>query len=272
MSYKDLVVHQNDAAANGRNLDMALALARHFDAHLTGVHVLSYPTVPGIGQAEVPVEIIQQRYEEIRKEAEAQRAAFDDRIDREGVKGEFRIMEGDPVEAMALCAHYSDLVVVGQPDPDNPSMHDRVPEGLMMSAGRPVLVTPYTGAGAAPGRRVLVAWNGTREATRAVHDAMPFLTGADKVIVFCVNPDNDDHIAGADLALHLSRHGVAVEPRRIVAPDLEVGDALLSAASDFEAGLIVMGAYGHSRLRELVLGGATRSVFQAMTCPVLFSH
>jgi nucleotide-binding universal stress UspA family protein len=272
MAYKDLLVHQNDENSSKRNLDVAIGLAQRFDAHLTGVHVLNYPTVPGMGQAEVPVEIIQQRYEEMRALAEERKKAFDARIGKDGVRGEFRVMEGDPVEAVALCAHYCDLAIVGQPDPDNPSLFDRVPEGLVMAAGRPVLVVPYTSTAADFGKRALVAWNGTREATRAVHDAMPFLSAAEAVFVFCVNPDDSGHIAGADLALHLSRHGVKAEPKHIVAPDLDVGDALLSTASDLDVDLIVMGAYGHSRLRELVLGGATRDLFNAMTCPVIFSH
>lgn len=272
MTYKDLIVHQSDSEGSKRSLSAAIDLARRYDAHLTGVYILNYPPVPTFVQADVPPELIQQGYQTIRKAAEECKSAFEEVVGREGVRGEFRIMEGDAVEAMALCGRYSDLMIAAQPNPDQPASEDRVPEGAVMGAGRPMLVVPYAGPVEVAGKRVMVAWNGTREATRAVHDAMPFLTAADSVIVYGVNPESDDHIAGADLALHLSRHGVKAEPKHIVAPDIEVGDALLSATSDLSIDLLVMGAYGHSRLREMVLGGATRGIFQAMTCPVLLSH
>ena len=272
MAFKDLIVHQTDGAGSKRSLEVAMALALDNDAHLTGVYVLNYPAVPTFVQAEVPPELIQQGYETIRKAAAECREAFEASCQREGVRGEFRVMEGDPVEAMALCARYSDLVIAAQPDPDHPAVQDRVPEGLVMASGRPLLAVPYAGKLGKIGQRVMVAWNGSREATRAIHDAMPFLEKAESVVVFGVDPESDDHIAGADLALHLSRHGVNAEPRHVVAPDLEVADALLSTVSDLNIDLLVMGAYGHSRLREFVLGGATRQVFRSMTCPVLLSH
>lgn len=272
MAFKDLIVHQSDGAGSKRSLAAAIELARRNDAHLTGVYVLNYPPVPTFVQADVPPELIEQGYETMRKSAEERKTEFEETVRREGIRGEFRIMEGDAVEAVVLCARYCDLVITEQPDPDHPNSKDRIPEGTVMGAGRPVLVIPYAGPTDVAGKRVMIAWNGTREATRAVHDAMPFLTAAESVVVYSVNPDNDDHIAGADLALHLSRHGVNAEPKHVVAPDIEVEDALLSAISDLDIDLLVMGAYGHSRLRELILGGATRGVFQAMTCPVIMAH
>lgn len=272
MAYKDIIVHQSDSDGSNRSLGAAIGLAKANDAHLSGVYVLNYPPVPTFVQADVPPELIQQGYQSIRQAAEDRRKAFETAVQREGVRGEFRLMEGDPVEAVALCARYSDIVVAVQPDPDHPDVGDRVPEGVVMAAGRPVLMVPYAGSTKTDAKRVMIAWNGTREATRAVHDAMPFLQGAESVLVYGVNPESDDHIAGSDLALHLSRHGVNAQPKHIVAPDIAVADALLSAISDHSIDLLVMGAYGHSRLRELVLGGATREVFQSMTCPVLLSH
>ncbi len=119
---------------------------------------------------------------------------------------------------------------------------------------------------------MLVAWNGTREAARATHDALPFLTQADKVVVLGVSASGEDHIPGADLSTHLARHGVSVEIHNREANDVSVGDAILNAASDYGADLLVIGAYGHSRLRELVLGGVTRHLLRHMTIPVLMSH
>ncbi|MDA1097859.1 MAG: universal stress protein [Proteobacteria bacterium] len=272
MAFKDIVVHQGEDVHADRRLTLGLMLARQFEAHLTGIYVLSYPTVPGFVQTELPSEIIEQRYSEIRAAGEAKRAAFDAAAARENVAAEFRVMEGDLVDAVALCGRYSDLLVVGQPDPDHPSQTDSLAEDLLLAAGRPILVVPYTGDLGHVGRRVMVAWSGTREATRAVHDAMPLLVQAEEVVVFSVNPEDSGHIAGADICTHLARHGVNATPRHIVAPDMRVGDSVLSAVADNSIDLLVMGGYGHSRLRELAFGGATRAIMRSMTCPVLMSH
>lgn len=271
MGYKDIVVHQGEDVHSDERLKVAMALAQKHDSRVTGVYVLSYPVIPGFVQAEVPTEIIEERYREIRAEADRRKDAFDAAMQRDGVSGEFRIMEGDVVDAMAMCARYADLVIAGQADPDQPSADDRVAEALILAAGRPILIVPYTGDHSHIGQRVMVAWNGTREGTRAVHDALPMLKAAEEVVVFGVNPP-DDHIAGADICAHLSRHGVNATPKHIVAPDLSVGDALLSAIADNSIDLLVMGGYGHSRLRELALGGATRGILNAMTCAVMMSH
>jgi nucleotide-binding universal stress UspA family protein len=271
MAYKDIVVHVGEDAHSNERLKVAIALAQRHNAHLTGVYVLSYPVVPGFVQAEVPTEVIEQRYQEIREQAEKRRGEFDATAQKEGASAEFRVMEGDAVDAVAMCARYADLVVVGQPDPDNPATDDRVAEGLILAAGRPLLMVPYVGDHSHIGQRVLVAWNGTREGSRAIHDAMPFLTAAEEVVVFGVNPPND-HIAGADMCTHLARHGVNATPKHVVAPDLSAGDAILSAIADNNIDLLVMGGYGHSRLREMALGGATRQVLQSMTCAVVMSH
>jgi len=149
-----------------------------------------------------------------------------------------------------------------------------LPEELALGVGRPVLVVPRYGTFETVGQRVLIAWNGSREATRAVNDAIPILKMATKVTVLSVDPEGepDRRLPGADLALHLARHGIAAEAESTQALDIGVGDVLLSRAADLGADLIVMGAYGHSRLREMMLGGATRHLLQHMTVPVLMSH
>ncbi len=141
-----------------------------------------------------------------------------------------------------------------------------------MNSCRPVIALPFAGEFKTLGRRVLVAWNGSREAARATHDALPFLTQADKVMVLSVNATGEEHIPGADISTHLARHGVGVEIHNRVQGNIGVGDAILNAASDYGADLLVIGAYGHSRLRELVLGGVTRHLLRHMTVPVLMSH
>jgi nucleotide-binding universal stress UspA family protein len=145
-----------------------------------------------------------------------------------------------------------------------------------MGAGRPVLIVPYVGTFKTLGQRVLVAWNASREATRAVNDALPLLERASSVRVLSVNPRRGiaghGPIAGADMSLHLARHGVRVEAAAVNTDDVRVDDMLLSQAADAGADLIVMGAYGHSRLGEYVLGGATRHLLRQITVPVFMSH
>jgi nucleotide-binding universal stress UspA family protein len=144
----------------------------------------------------------------------------------------------------------------------------------VLAAGRPVVILPSVGTFATLGRRILVAWNPSREATRAVTDAIPLLRLADLVHVMAVNPKATEHgtVAGADIGLYLARHGVRVEIKTDHGAEIDVGNELLSRAADLDADLIVMGGYGHSRLKEWVLGGATRTILESMTVPVLMSH
>jgi nucleotide-binding universal stress UspA family protein len=147
---------------------------------------------------------------------------------------------------------------------------------VTLASGRPILVVPYAGRFETVGRCVLIAWNVSREAARAVADAMPLLAAADVVTVLAVDPPpgpgGDGDLPGADIALHLGRHGVEAQIERTVSADVPIGEVLLSRAADLGADLLVMGAYGHSRTRELLLGGATRSILASMTIPVLMSH
>jgi nucleotide-binding universal stress UspA family protein len=173
----------------------------------------------------------------------------------------------------------ADLIIAGQGDPQDPEAYvgDHFPENLLMSTGRPVLMVPYVGAFPSLGSEVMVAWDGSREATRAVHDALPFMQHAKKTTVVTVNGRKDEPAdsrpAGADLAAVIARHGVKVEVINIdEATGASIGDALLCHASDLGANLIVMGAYGHARWQELVMGGATRDILKSMTLPVLMSH
>jgi nucleotide-binding universal stress UspA family protein len=269
---KDILVHQGDDIHADRALKAGVILAKQCDARLTGVHVLQYPELPTYIEAQLPNDVVERTHQEVRKRGEARQETFERAMAGEGISGEFRIMEGHVAEAVALCGRYADLLVVGQPDPDHPSATDGLPEVLLLAAGRPVLVVPYVGEQRQIGRRIMIAWNATREATRAVHDAMPILEKADEVIVFSINSEYLDYIVGAEISTHLVRHGVNATPKHVIAPDMQVGDNLLSAIVDHDIDLLVMGGYGHSRLRELAFGGATRDVLQSMTCPVMMSH
>ena len=166
------------------------------------------------------------------------------------------------------------MVVVGQPERGKvePGTTNQLPANVVMGSGRPVIVVPYAGKFETAPSIALVAWSGTREASRAVHDAIPLLKRADKVSVLSINAKDGTHLPGADIAAHLARHGCKAEAARTVTSDVSVADVILSDAADIGADFIVMGAYGHSRLREWVLGGATRDVLGMMTMPVFLAH
>ena len=180
-------------------------------------------------------------------------------------------------DAVATNARYADLAILGQHDPDDAASGPRyLPEEVMLGCGRPVLIVPYIGPAATFGERVIVAWDASREAARAVNDALPLLRRAKQVGVVSVNPRPwpfaHGEEPGADIGLHLARHGVKVEVQRIEGRDIDTANAILSHVADQSADLLVMGGYGHSRLRELVLGGVTRTILTEMTVPVLMSH
>lgn len=277
MGLKDLLVHVDNDPACGSRVDVAGALAAKHGAHLTGLHAMGRPPqLPGYIELQLPPafqEEQQRQREELARRAEEQ---FHERTRRHGIRGEWRVATGDIVEATKLHARYADLTVVGQGVDLGNAPYDlgSLPESLALGVGRPVLVVPRYGAFGTVGERIMIAWNGSREATRAVHDAIPLLQRATNVTVLSIDPERDSgrRVPGADIALHLARHGVTAEAASTVGLDIRVGDLLLSRAADLGADLIVMGAYGHTRLREMVLGGATRDLLQHMTVPVLLSH
>ena len=279
MALKDILVHLDGTGASQSRLDIAAGLAGRHGAHLIGLFVAEIALPPGIigdpGGGAAMVLLEQMRETGLADGATAE-AAFQDRIRRDGLSGEWRMLEGMGTEIVPLHARYADLSVLGQQDPDGPGSTGAILEAVLFGAGRPTLVVPYAGRFAEVGRRVLVAWNASKEAARAVADAMPLLTAAESVTVLAVNPrrgiGGHGEEPAADIALHLARHGVKAVAEQMVAPAVGDDEALLNAAAERNADLLVMGAYGHSRLREWVMGGVTRTILRSMTLPVLLAH
>lgn len=278
MAYRDIMVHLTEDPRNSVRVEAALLLAQQFDAHLTALYTLPPPQQFYYMSEFIPAEVIQQQVDETKLRGEKAKEAFEAAARRQGVKAEWLQSERLPVDAVEVSGRAFDLIVLGQPDPDPknpltvPAGVDVLPHELALRAGRPILTIPYAGKFPVIGSRVMVAWNGSREAARAVHDAMPLLTRARQVIIFGINPEGSRGTPGADLARHLARHGVKVEIAHTVADEIGAGDALLSAVADRSADLLVMGAYGHSRLREVVFGGVTETVLGSMTVPVFLSN
>ena len=281
MSYKDLLVVLDAASDTPDRIELAVGLAESFAAHLTGLYPVPSPELPrAAGYADLAA--LEPIYRELRARAMAQaeetRTVFEAAARRCGVAIEWRAPDDGEEAAPALHARYADLTILGQRNPagDDAAWARPRPEHVTLASGRPVLVVPFAGRFATLGRRVVVAWDASREAARAVADAMPLLAAAEGVTVLAVDPEvgpaAQGELPGTDIALHLARHGVKVQIERTVSAGVPIGEVLLSRLADFGADLLVMGAYGHSRARELLLGGATRSILASMTAPVLMSH
>jgi nucleotide-binding universal stress UspA family protein len=281
VSYKDLLVVLDSEATANERIELSSALAERFSSHLAALYPLPMPEAPrhlGYYDPALLDPFFAELREKARNAAVKVRETFDHAAGLRGLSTEWREIPEGPDADPALHARYADLAILGQLDPDRAEtelIRPR-PEQVALASGRPVLIVPYAGHFDNVGRRVLIAWSATREAARAVSDAIPLLTSAELVTVLTIDPREGPHahgeLPGADIALHLARHGVKAQVERTVSAGLPVGEALLSRAADLGADLIVMGAYGHSRVRELLLGGATRSVLRSMTVPVLMSH
>lgn len=279
MALKDLLVVVDDTAAAAARIDVAAQLAARNDGHLVGLYTITDLLLPGYIATELPEAVRENQRRFADEQAAKAEALFNDAMRRHGLtnRSEWRAVRGNPTEMAALHGRYADLVVVGQVDPQRDRDYPvALPQDLVFSCGRPLLVVPYAGTFSTVGERILVGWNASREASRAVGDALPLLTAAKRVVVMAVNPKSGNggigDEPGADIAKHLSRHACRVEAAHISTDAVEPGDTMLNTVADESCDLVVMGAYGRSRLRELVLGGMTRYMLQHMTVPVLMSH
>ena len=276
MSYKTIIVHLDAGRRNRERLDLAFNLAERFDAHLVGFFGLEALTVPTVPEAAPTL------YDEMLKSRRRLAAKVEDdfrgKMHKEQYTGksEWRPTLDDGFAGLEFHAKYADLVVAGQPDPGGDGLPAWFAHRLVMSIGRPVLYVPFAGRFEDCGKRVLVPWNASREAARAVKDALPLLRAAEETEVVTFEPEkvflDDDALPDPDMGAYLARHGAKVTLANQPTSIDDVGALILSRAADNAADLIVMGAYGHSRLREMVLGGATREIFRSMTVPTLMSH
>lgn len=279
MVLRNILVHVDASERAGERIRIAAELAGPDDGHLTGVFVSPDPPIPTWMVAGMPVGALEAAIERTRGEGEAARRRFQEVAERAGVHAEWRTASGSVGRIAAQHARYADVAVVGKGSASEPERfpHPDLAADLTMSCGRPVLVVPNAGRFDRVGHQVLVCWNASREATRAVNDAMPLLRRAEKVVVLSVNPhrpSGGDHgeIPSANIALHLARHGVNAEAANTVADGIAVSDIVLSHVSDLGIDLIVAGAWGHSRMREWAFGGVTESLLRDTTAPTLMSH
>jgi nucleotide-binding universal stress UspA family protein len=274
MSLKTILVHLADDEHHHERLEAAGRLARQHGAHIVALYV---PTPIGM-----PAEItgrgasaafLSEATAAARDKSEALSKVYAQFCRSHGITLDWIVQEGDHLDLLAQHAHAADLVVVSQPIVK--TLEDRfrlrLAEEITMVAGLPVLLLPEGEVPQTVGRRVLIAWKGTREAVRAVRDALPFLKAAEAVAVLSVGPAVQDALSEREVVAYLKRHDVAAEPHKVM-DDNDVGQAILNNAAFHRCDLIVMGAYGHSRLREIVMGGVTRHILYNTAIPVLMSH
>ncbi len=288
---KDLVVKLSVGERVSPAEGYAISVAATFHAHAAGIAFLYHPVVPvgdvgytladvygsRSGAGNIPPEMIEAQQLDNAAAAKAAIDRFATASARAGVSARPLTISASFAgvsDQFSRIARYFDLSVVEQAEPETSAIEEKIIEAALFDSGRPVIVVPYIQKAPLKLNNVMVCWDGSRAATRAIADAMPFLERAGRVEVVIVANERDkqDAVEGADMGRHLACHGLTVEVKRIVASDVDVADMLLSHAADAETDFIVMGGYGHSRLREFVLGGVTRSILRTMTAPVLMSH
>lgn len=280
MDWKTILVQLSNPRRTDVLMSVAGRLAERSNAHLIGfnmAHALAHlPAMPAmVGPEDFAA------FEAIDEEQAARlKAAFDAATQNRAFVPEWRNVGpsgSDPAAAVIEHGRAADLIVASQADPDwEMSGFFDAPERLALESGRPVLVVPYAGTFGEIGKRIMVAWSGKRESARAVFDALPLLKAADAVTLLCVVGKGADgeagQLPGAEVAATLARHGVKVTVRKSIADEIGVADEVLARLADDGSDLLVMGAYGHSRLREMVFGGVTRQILRHMTVPTLMSH
>jgi len=273
---KDIVVNLG-LGAHDHAGNFAVSIASAFGSHVLGVAFAYEPIIPGTVMGGIPPEFIESQRAESDKRARAAASRFEQAAKQAGVSVESRVISASisgAADQLGRLGRRFDLVVVGQPEREKAVPDEVVDEGVLFDSGRPVIFVPFIQRGGLKLDRVMLCWDGSRAATRAIADALPFLRKAKQVeIVMVANGrSKSDEIPGADLGQHLARHGLKVEVKRITSPDIDVASTILSYAADSSADMIVMGGYGHSRLREFILGGVTRGLLESMTVPALMSH
>ena len=274
---KDIVVNLSVGKDGGPAGDYAVSVAGAFDAHLTGIAFVFDPLVPVSGTGYIPAEVIESQQADNEAAAKAAIDRFASATKRGGLSAEplsLTASLGGAGDQFGRIARRFDLAIVGQGEPETGTVEEIIAETTLFESGRPMIMVPYIQKAPLKLDNVMICWDGSRPAARAIADAMPLLEKSGRVeIVMITDERNKQHeIEGADMGQHLARHGLKIDVHRMTKGSIDVADALLSHAADSGADFMVMGGYGHSRLREFVLGGVTHSIFRSMTVPALLAH
>jgi len=279
VNLKNLLIHLDHSTGCQNRLQTAFALARDFKAEITGLFVVPDYIVPSYVEAQISVDLIADITEKAIARAEETLVGYRRLADEAGVKMEARVVEGQVIPILREHSKYVDLLLLGQDQPDDPDNASYgLADALLFEGGCACLVVPHSGKLAAPGKRVLLTWNASRESARAMREAMPLLERAETVVVLSSEPDYLDadiargHPHAEELMRFLKSHGIESVPGGVGDSGQSPADAILGQAAEMNADLIVMGAYGHARLREIILGGVTRDLLKQSPVPLLLAH
>jgi nucleotide-binding universal stress UspA family protein len=279
MKYKNILVHLDNSKGCHNRLETVFALAREYQASITGLFVVPLYVVPSYVEAQISVDLINDVTDKALARARETLAEYQKMADTAGVSFQTHVFEGQVIPILREHSKYADLLVLGQDDPKDPDNASYgLADALLFEGACPCLVVPHSGKLATPGKRVLVTWNASRESARALHAALPILQSAETVVVLTSerNADENDladgHPHSEALNQYLLSHGIESITGGLGDPDANPSDVITGQAAEMNADLIVMGAYGHARLREIILGGVTRDLLKRTTICLLLAH
>ena len=274
---KDIVVNLTGGHPQDFASAYAISLAAGFGAHLAGIGFIYEPVIPGSLLGGMPTDLIEAQREENSRTAKEAIARFENAAKAAGISAETRSIDasvaGGP-DLFGRIARRFDLAVVGQARREQGASEELMIEGALFGSGRPLIVVPHAHKQELKLDRILICWDGSRPAARAIADSLPLLQRARSIDIVVVTGERDKsgEITGTNMRRHLARHGINVEIKHITGGGAGVQSAILSHATETRSDFMVLGGYGHSRLREFILGGVTRSILRSMVVPVLMSH
>lgn len=279
MDFKNLLLHLDHSSGCKNRLELAFALAKKYDALITALFVVPDYVVPSYVEAQISVDLITDVTEKALARASETMADYRKLADDAGVRMDAHVLEGQVIPILREHSKYSDLLILGQDNPDDPDNASYgLADALLFEGACACIMVPHSGKLAPPGKRVLLTWNASRESARALREALPILATAEDVVVLSSEPDGADteiargHPHADELAHFLESHGIESISSGIADLDISTADAILGQAAEMNADLIVMGAYGHARLREIILGGVTRDLLKQSTVPLFLAH
>lgn len=284
MSIKDILVHVDNARSGKVCVALAAEVAQRFGAHLTGLYVKPPPAPAGYFAGDIGVFVDDGAFDtnsaqvraRIEIDAAAAESLFRDSLRRHQLGGDWEIATGSLVPELCFHARHADLAIVGRLEPGGTKSDFSAIGEILLGAGRPAIIVPHGEAFSGIGERILLAWQPTREAARAMSDALPLLKAAKSVTVIAIEPDSSrqaaDNPSLTKLRRHFARHGIGAQLRSLSEAGQTAGERILAEARDNGADLIVAGAYGHSRLQELIFGGVTHTLLETSAVPLFMSH
>lgn len=279
MEIKNILLHLDHSGGCSNRLDTAFALARENKATITGLFVVPDYVVPSYVEAQISVDLITDVTEKAIARAEDALVVYRQRAADAGVEMKADVVEGQVIPILREHTKYTDLLLLGQDDPEDPDNASYgLADALLFEGACACMVVPHSGKLETPGKRILLTWNASRESARALREALSMLQRAETVVVLSSEPDDGDteiargHPHAQELARFLESHGIESVSSGIADVDVSPSDAILGQAADMNADMIVMGAYGHARLREIILGGVTRDLLKQSPIPLLLAH